>query len=524
MSVSSKSWRVRACHAAGLMVLAAVLSVLGGCTSKPAAPQKEQPGEIVLDAWDAAYYLDGSRAGNVHTTVHRQPSNPERFRTRIYMDLRVKRYGQVVPMRMEQTTVEETTGKLVRMEIVQYLDQGNQRATGTVDGSAMVIRSQGQAQERRVEIPETTIGPWKQNQILQEQSTRPGTTWKMDTFELSLQVPTILRGRMVGPEQTDILVERDGKLVSEPKQLVRCEIICDPVTIGGQTTPLPSLDQWVANGEVVRSRVDMPGLGPITMYRVPEAAARREDASGGSALPDLGSQTLIFLDRPVPDIHNRSEVTYDFTLPGDANPSTSITLDERQVAGQVKGSQFELLVKRDQGNPAPAAGPATLAPNFFLDSTDKVVMAMAAKATGNSPWEIAKSLERQVHEKMSTTSGIGFATAGQVARELRGDCRQHAMLLATLCRARAIPSRTALGLVYIIDRPTGRPALGFHMWTEVYCDGAWRGLDATLGEGRIGPGHIKVTDTTWADAPSLAPLLPVLRVMGRLKATVHSFR
>jgi len=62
------------------------------------------------------------------------------------------------------------------------------------------------------------------------------------------------------------------------------------------------------------------------------------------------------------------------------------------------------------------------------------------------------------------------------------------------------------------------------MWTEVYCDGAWRGLDATLGEGRIGPGHVKVTDTTWADAPSLAPLLPVLRVMGRLKATVVSFR
>jgi transglutaminase-like putative cysteine protease len=190
----------------------------------------------------------------------------------------------------------------------------------------------------------------------------------------------------------------------------------------------------------------------------------------------------------------------------------------------LKGSEFELLVKRDLGTPSPAAGPAALTPNFFLDSTDKVVVAMAATSSGKTPWEIARALERMVHEKMSTTSGIGFATAGQVARELRGDCRQHAMLLATLCRARGIPSRTALGLVYIVDRPTGRPALGFHMWTEVYCDGAWRGLDATLGEGRIGPGHVKVTDTTWADAPSLAPLLPVLRVMGRLKATVVSFR
>ena len=524
MAISLKLYLPRALPAAFFLLLISALPGISGCWSKPAETKQEQTGEIVLDAWDAAYYLDGSRAGNVHTTVHRLPSTPERFRTRLYMDLRVKRYGQVVPMRMEQTTVEESTGKLVRMEIVQYLDQGNQRATGSVDGTAMVIKSQGQAAERRVEIPETAIGPWKQNQILQEKSSVAGNTWKMDTFELSLQVPTILRGRTVGLEKTDILVERDGKLVPEPKELVRCEIICDPVTVGGQTTPLPSLDQWVSNSEVVRSRVDMPGLGPITMYRVPEASARREDISGGAALPDLGSQTLVFLDRPVPDIHNRSEVTYNLNLPGDANPRTSIALDDRQIAGQLKGSEFELLVKRDRGTPSPAAGPAARTPNFFLDSTDKVVVAMAATSSGKTPWEIARALERMVHEKMSTTSGIGFATAGQVARELRGDCRQHAMLLATLCRARGIPSRTALGLVYIVDRPTGRPALGFHMWTEVYCDGAWRGLDATLGEGRIGPGHVKVTDTTWADAPSLAPLLPVLRVMGRLKATVVSFR
>jgi len=494
-----------------------------GCGRRPAVVQGEVPGIGILDGWDAAFYLDGSRAGTVHTTVERSSQPPELYKTRVFMDLRVKRYGQVVPMRMEQTTVEDAAGKMVRMEIVQYLDQGNQRATGVVDGDSIIIKSQGTAGERRVPLPSLAIGPWRQSQILREQAGKTGATWKMDTFELSLQVPTVLNGRVIGPEKTDVLIERDGKLAPEPKELVRCEITCDPVKIGGQATPLPALDQWLEGGEVVRSRVDMPGLGPITMYRVPEEAARKADASG-AALPDLGSQTLVFLDKPVADIHNKAEVVYGFTLPGDSSPATSFTIDWRQSAGQAKGEAFDLKVTSETLTPSPKPGANALAPNFFLDSSDKAVAALAAGPAGNQPWEVAKALERLVHDRMSTTSGIGFATAGQVARELKGDCRQHAMLLATLCRARQIPARTALGLVYIIDRASGKPALGFHMWTEVYCDGGWRGLDATMGEGKIGPGHVKVADTTWSEAPSLAPLLPVLRVMGRLKATVVSFR
>ena len=125
---------------------------------------------------------------------------------------------------------------------------------------------------------------------------------------------------------------------------------------------------------------------------------------------------------------------------------------------------------------------------------------------------------------MNSTSSVGFARASQIAKDLRGDCRQHAMLTAAVCRASGIPSRTALGLVYITDEPTGKPALGFHMWTEVWASGSWRGIDATLGQGKVGPGHVKISDTTWSDPPSLAPLLPVLRVMGRLQAKVVDFR
>ena len=99
--------------------------------------------------------------------------------------------------------------------------------------------------------------------------------------------------------------------------------------------------------------------------------------------------------------------------------------------------------------------------------------------------------------------------ADQTARELRGDCRHYALLTAALCRAQGIPARTAIGLIYV--KPAGQgPVLGFHMWTEVWVNGRWLGIDATLGQGSVGAGHLKIADTSWNDVQTLAPLLPVV--------------
>jgi hypothetical protein len=51
------------------------------------------------------------------------------------------------------------------------------------------------------------------------------------------------------------------------------------------------------------------------------------------------------------------------------------------------------------------------------------------------------------------------------------------------------------------------------MWTEVYVRGAWVAIDATLGQGSVGPGHLKIADHSWHDTPALTPLLPLMRVL-----------
>ncbi len=58
-----------------------------------------------------------------------------------------------------------------------------------------------------------------------------------------------------------------------------------------------------------------------------------------------------------------------------------------------------------------------------------------------------------------------------------------------------IPSRVAVGLVYV----TEPPSFGGHMWTEVFVNGKWIPLDATLGKGGIAADHIKFADTNFSD-------------------------
>jgi len=113
----------------------------------------------------------------------------------------------------------------------------------------------------------------------------------------------------------------------------------------------------------------------------------------------------------------------------------------------------------------------------------------------------------------SVDFSIAMAPASEVARNLAGDCTEFSMLTAAMCKALGIPARTAIGYIYYEDPRNRLPMLGFHMWTEVMINGGWQGLDATLGLGGAGSAHIKITDHSWYETRSLAPLLPVMRVM-----------
>jgi transglutaminase-like putative cysteine protease len=157
--------------------------------------------------------------------------------------------------------------------------------------------------------------------------------------------------------------------------------------------------------------------------------------------------------------------------------------------------------------------------NSVLQIDDPTVRQMAQDASSGQqdPTKVALALEKYVHDHMSASDlSQAFGTAAEVARSQSGDCTEHAVLLAALARACDIAARVAIGLVYV-DRAQ---AFGYHMWTEVYLDGAWVPLDATLGQGSIGAAHLKLVDSSLEGATAYSAFLPVAQVVGQLKIKV----
>src|SRR5690606_16861714 len=106
-----------------------------------------------------------------------------------------------------------------------------------------------------------------------------------------------------------------------------------------------------------------------------------------------------------------------------------------------------------------------------------------------------------------------FAPADEEARELSGDCTEHSVLVAALCRAAGIPARCAAGLV----NAEHLRRFGPHMWTEVYVNNRWVALDATFNQSRVDATHIKLSDSSLDGVAPFDAFLPVLRIFRDMK-------
>ncbi len=309
------------------------------------------------------------------------------------------------------------------------------------------------------------------------------------------------------------------------KKLLRVEMVPEKIEIGGNAVQLPKMTAWLDQDyEIVRTHMEFPGLGPVTTYRTTEAVAIQEGVAP-NLLADLISENYIKLDKAIDTVHDAKVAVFRITVKDDDSPGTIFSRDTRQSTRNLKDHTFELVVKALRGPearaPAADAKEEYLKSSFFLDSDSPAVKELTRQAVGQEtdPWTKCLRIEKWVHEHMTLDSGIGYVTASTIARDRKGDCRQHGMLSAAMCRAAGVPARTAIGLVYANLKDKG-PVLAFHMWTEVLVQNQWLAIDAVMGKGGVGPGHLKITDHSWADTQTLAPLVPLLRAMGKIKVEV----
>lgn len=485
-----------------------------------AASRADGTRTLVEDRWEAAY-LNGSKSGYVHTSVE-DVSRDGDSRLRVQMDLSLtaRRFNDPVNLRMLTGDEETPDGRVTAVEMRQYLGkQQALRVVGKVEGDELHVSIvDQQSREKVVPWDKRVIGLYKQERLYRDRKVQPGDALEYRSYE-----PTI-----VSVVTTRVRVG-DWESVNLPglgrRKLLRADVTTDKV----QNVQLPGLTLWLDEGrDPVASEFDMPGLGKLTLCKTTKAVALRP-ASGGAVQADLGFDQLVRVNRRIPKPYDTRDAVYRITLKGEKDAATAFAKDSRQEVRNAHGDTLELHVHASDVPPAadaasaPDPGPEFLKGCYFINGDDPVVRKLARKAVGDEtdPWEKAKRIERWVHNNMRSQNFTeNFATADHVARTLEGDCTEYAVLTAAMCRAEGIPSRTAVGLIYV-DGARG-PCFGFHMWAEVWVRGQWVPIDATLGRGYVGATHIKVLDHSWHDVQSLTPLLPLLRVVGKARIDVVS--
>jgi transglutaminase-like putative cysteine protease len=449
--------------------------------------------------------LGRHRIGYSRTTFEQIREHGQlRVRTTSEVQMSVLRFGQRTRMRAVTRTLETASGNLLGFEVESGAGPNKSTMTGRLirDGRQLEVETSGngRSDKRFYDWRDGIKSPTYQDRMLRTYPMKPGDVRRFKTFDP--QIGRVIEVRLAA-ENYQRRKLADGKL----RNLLR-------VRVTQSSSPT----------EVVYSYLDETGRPAIsesdfigqTMAHYTVSKAEAVKAIQNDEL-DIGLRTIL-RTVPIPNAHKQPRIVYRISMPRD-DPAKFVVADDRQRVRRIDRHTIELTVvpsAMPRSSIHVRMDPKYTAPSRYLQSNDRRVRGHALRAAGyeTDVVKIALKMEKYVSQKLQNKNfSTAMATAAEVARDMQGDCTEHAVLLAAMLRARRIPSRIAIGLIYD-DRIVGFVP---HMWTEAWLGGKWVGLDATRGEGRVGAAHIKLAQASFADKSDdpITAFVPLMNVLGK---------
>ncbi len=463
------------------------------------------------ETWDLLF-LQRSRIGFTHSTIS---DAVEKGRAQIKVEqesrLAVKRFGEQTEQTMKFVCLETPDGELVRFESTVELGGAPTVSSGSVEGDQLVIATttQGKTERRKLAWAPKTGGFFAVELGLRRAPMKPAERRTV---------------RQLAPIFNDLIEVEMTAVDYEPTELLggTYELlrIVSKVTLPGGLS-MESVAWSDRTGDVLKTEI--AAIGQTSLRATKELAL--EDAEEPAV--DLGEGSIVSVSKPIPRPHETRRIRYEARIM-EGDPAAAFVVGPTQELKPLAPNRAELTVRAiipaagtRQRDPSKGAEPSNddRRPNGLIQSDDPKLVAMAAEAAANEtdPWKVAIALERYVHDTISEKNfSQTFASAADVARSREGDCTEHAVLLAALARAKGIPARVAIGLVYM----PSRQGFGYHMWNELFINNNWVGMDGTLARGGIGAAHLKLAHSNLNGASAYSSFLPVLSVLGRLRLDV----
>lgn len=466
------------------------------------------------ETWQVVY-IGKSRVGFSRSTSGRlQQGGREIIVTDNEISMTISRFKQSLKTKALTHSEETPEGELLSFRFeMQNPPAAPTRSSGKVEGDKLFLTTEtnGKPTTKELKWDKTIKSPVYQDRLLRENPLKPGEKRVLQSFDPQFGKRNTVTLSAGAIEVVPLLNGKSQKLLA--------------VAVSQSLAPLITTTEYLdEKGVALKSSVS---LANMIMYAVSKEEALK--ALTGEEV-DLAIATLV----KAGDIERASdtrEVVYRVSIPGE-DPEKTLSTGPTQSIERVSPHSVDLTVRTIfPAAEAPASasqkpGPEYLASNDYIQSDDNRVQKHATDAVKDEtdPWKQAQLMERWVSDNLKQKNfSTLLASAAEVAKDLSGDCTEHAVLLAAMCRARGIPSRVVVGLVYV----RSLASFGGHMWTEVFVRGEWIPLDATLGRGGIAADHIKFADSSFADDGDSAPLtafLPLVSALGKMKIEVRSVK
>ena len=456
--------------------------------------------------------MSGQRIGYARSLVEPVERDGEKLvRAVVETHMTIKRFGQTLRIATTLHTEESLSGDLRRFTFeMANPPAAPTRTVGVVDGGELAIENEVNGRK----VPSTrkwdseAKSPVFQDRLLREKPLKPGESQSFKAYMPEFgKVATI---KIVAEKEEDVQL-LDGQSARALKLRVTQSLVPGLVTVA-----------WVnAKGESLKTSASVLGTDMVTYLVSRDEALKAVDLQE----LDLAVSTLIKV-KPITGVYERKEITYKIHIP-DQDPVEFIAEGDAQSVKKIDDHTVELTIRAlpipEETEPSESPGKEFLQASEFLQSEDANVQKHAEAAAGDAkaPAEIARAMEKYVRNTLNKKNfSTALASAAEVAKNLEGDCTEHAVLLAAMLRAKQIPSRVAVGIVYV--ELNKQPSFGGHMWTEAWLNGKWVPLDGTLGRGGTRAGHIKLGDSSFSDdnATPISTFAPLMLAIGSLQIEV----
>ncbi len=469
------------------------------------------------ESWHIAL-LDGQESGYAHALTRPAEDPAGGFETTTETFLRLKRLRAAIEIKTTLTSWEDAAGQVVRLRQVSVLAQSETIYEGVVKDGVLefTVTTAGATRPASIDWPADVPGPKEVERRTAALGETPGQSASFHQFDFMLGEPSRVTSTVQGVEE--------APLGGETRRLRR-------VVTRFDQAGMPDVTTWVdEHGFALKTSMSMAGLTIVSEI----ASKERVDAfltEGTAAAAEVFERSMIQANVRLPRPRALDSVLYRIA-PKAADGALPPLEDERQEIVMREEDSGALLLRvtarvppetRRQRRPLPDPAPELaeyLEPNPMLQSDDPLVARLAAVGAGaeEDAWNAAVRLERLVFETITQKSlDVVFASASEVAKTCTGDCSEHAVLLAALCRAAGIPARVAMGLVY------AGGIFGGHAWTEVSIDGEWYALDGTIGRGVADPTHLRFGVTSLKAGGLSSGLLGVLAGLGSIDLEIDEF-